>query len=295
MTVASKGTLFEPALVKDLIKKVQGKSSLAKLSKRKPIPFNGLKEFIFTMDSEVDIVAENGAKGHGGISLDPVSIIPIKFEYGARVSDEFLYATEEEKIDILEAFNEGFATKLAKGLDIAAMHGINPRTTNASSVVGDNHFDAKVTQAVEYEAANIEGNIEACIAMINGSEGSAVTGIVVSPAGRTALASLKNSAEERLYPELAWGGNPDKLNGLGFDSNVTVSVGNKDNAIIGDFEEKFKWGYGKDITLEVIKYGDPDNSGKDLKGHNQVYLRGEAYLGWGILDPNSFARIEITA
>ena len=50
----------------------------------------------FTMDSEIDIVAESGAKSHGGISIDPITIIPIKVEYGARVSDEFLYAAEEE-------------------------------------------------------------------------------------------------------------------------------------------------------------------------------------------------------
>ena len=52
-----------------------------------------------------------------------------------------------------------------------------------------------------------------------------------------------------------------------------------------------KWGYAKQIPLEVIRYGDPDNSGKDLKGYNQVYLRAEIYLGWGILDKNSFARV----
>lgn len=52
-----------------------------------------------------------------------------------------------------------------------------------------------------------------------------------------------------------------------------------------------KWGYAKEIPFEVIKYGDPDNSGKDLKGYNQVYLRAEVYLGWGIMDGASFVRI----
>ncbi|WZU00315.1 hypothetical protein MGH68_12005 [Erysipelothrix sp. D19-032] len=80
------------------------------------------------MDSEIDVVAENGKKSHGGMSLDPVIIMPIKVEYGARVSDEFLYATEEEKIKVLENFNEGFAKKVAKGIDLMAFHGINPRT-----------------------------------------------------------------------------------------------------------------------------------------------------------------------
>ena len=41
----------------------------------------------------------------------------------------------------------------------------------------------------------------------------------------------------------------------------------------------------------VIPYGDPDQTGKDLKAYNQVYLRAETYIGWGILDPSAFAKI----
>jgi hypothetical protein len=58
----SKGTMFDPTLVKDLITKVKGKSALAALCGQTPIPFNGLKEMIFSMDNEIDIVAENGKK-----------------------------------------------------------------------------------------------------------------------------------------------------------------------------------------------------------------------------------------
>ena len=149
----SKGTMFDPTLVKDLITKVKGKSALAALCGQTPIPFNGLKEMIFSMDNEIDIVAENGKKTEGGIAIAPVKILPVKFEYGARISDEFMIATEEEQLDILTAFNDGFAKKVAKGLDLAAMHGINPRTGTASAVIGDNHFDAKVTQTVDYASA----------------------------------------------------------------------------------------------------------------------------------------------
>lgn len=62
MAVLSKNTMFDPVLVSDLITKVQGKSSLAALSAQVPIPFNGMKQFTFNMDSEIDIVAENGKK-----------------------------------------------------------------------------------------------------------------------------------------------------------------------------------------------------------------------------------------
>ncbi len=290
MAVLSKGSLFDPVLVSDLVNKVKGKSSLAVLSASEPIPFNGLKEFTFTMDSEIDVVAENAAKSHGGVSLTPQTIIPIKVEYGARVSDEFTYAAEEEKIAVLKAFNDGFSKKLGKGLDLMAMHGINPRSGAASAVIGTNHFDNKVTQTVVYAAAQAEANIEAAIALVTGSEGE-IAGMAMSPTLRSALAALVNGNGEKLYPELAWGAQPGVIKGLKVDVNSTVSHGNVDHAIVGDFSNMFRWGYAKEIPMEIIQYGDPDNSGQDLKGHNQVYIRAEAYLGWGIMDPASFARI----
>ena len=193
MAVLSKGSLFDPVLIKDLITKVRGKSSLAKLSRMTPVSFVGNKEFIFNMDSEIDIVAENTQKKDGGATLTPVTIVPIKFVYGMRVSDEFMFAAEEEQIAILQAFNDGFSKKVASGLDQAAFHGINPSTGTASTVIGDNHFDKKVTQTVTYAADTVDANIEAAIALVEGSDGE-VTGIVISSAVRSALAALTNSA-----------------------------------------------------------------------------------------------------
>ena len=65
---------------------------------------------------------------------------------------------------------------------------------------------------------------------------------------------------------------------------------------MGDFNY-FRWGFAKEIPMEIIRYGNPDNDATmgDLKGHNQVYLRAEAYLGWGILAPNAFALVKAAA
>jgi len=284
-----RGNLFEPQLVSDLIDKVEGKSSLVALSQSRPIPFNGQKEFIFTMDNDIDVVAESGAKSHGGVSLEPVTIIPIKVEYGARVSDEFIYASEEEKINIIKSFNDGYAKKLARGLDLMAMHGVNPRTGSASAVIGNNHFDNLVTQTVDFNQADPDVNIEEAVSLVQAANG-AVSGMAMAPVFSSALANYKVNGVKQ-FPELAWGGNPGSVNGLPIDVNSTVSEGSDDVAILGDFQNMFKWGYAKHIPFEVIRYGDPDNSGNDLKGHNQVYLRSETYLGWGIMDGTNFARV----
>lgn len=292
--VISKGSLFPSQLVTEMFNKVKGKSSLAALSGQSPIPFNGQTEFIFSLDKEIDIVAENGAKGNGGATITPVTIVPIKFEYGARISDEFKYASEIVQLQYLQSFSEGFAKKLAKGFDIAAMHGVNPRTGTASTVIGTNNLDSTVTQTVTYAAATADANVEAALALIEAAENDA-TGMVMAPAFRSALAALTKTDGAKMYPELAWGSNPGAINGLPIDVNSTVAANsNKDKAILGDFENYFKWGYSKEIPLEIIEYGNPDNDATagDLKGHNQIYLRAEAYLGWGILDGSAFARIK---
>lgn len=300
MSVAS--TLYDKQLITDLISKVKGKSTLSALGQQIPVAFTGNKEFTFTMDQDIDIVAENGAKSHGGITMDPITIVPVKFEYGARISDEFMFASDEQKVDYLTAFNDGFAKKLAVGLDLAAMHGVNPRSKVVSNMVSANSFDTLVTNTVTYlgSSSTPDANIEAAIALVEGGDGD-VTGIAISPTVRSALAALTKSTGEKLYPDFAFGGQPASLGGQRLSINKTISQAVKatssataaiaDQAIVGDFANMFKWGYGKDISLEVIEYGDPDNSGSDLKGHNQVYLRSEAYLGWAIFDAASFARI----
>lgn len=293
--VISKGTLFPEELIPELIQQTVGASALAKLCAAKPIPFNGQKEFTFTLDKEIDVVAENGAKTKGGATVAPVTIVPVKVEYGARVSDEFLYAAEDARLDILTSFAEGFARKVARGLDLMAFHGVNPRTGSASSVIGTNHFDSKVTQTVTIQGEDKpDDNIEAAVALVQGSERE-VNGLVLAPVFKSELAKQKTADGAKLYPQLAWGSNPGEINGLRVESNTTLSANSsQDRALVGDFINAFRWGYAKEIPVEVIKYGNPDNDPTlgDLKGHNQVYLRAEAYIGWGILDPAAFAFVK---
>lgn len=289
-------TLFPPELTNELINLTRGKSSLAKLSASKPLPFVGQTAWTFALDNEVDIVAENGAKSNGGGTVGQVTVNPVKVEYGLRVSDEFKYASEEIRLEYLRAFAEGFAAKAARGLDIMAFHGVNPRTGSAATgTIGNNHFDSKVTNTVTFAAATAQDNVTAAVAQVEAAEHE-VTGMAWAPAFRSALASIKKgtSSNEPLYPELQWGATPASMNGIAVDTNGTVSFGSAvDRAIVGNFRDYFRWGFAKQIPIEMIEYGNPDNDANagDLKGHNQVYLRGELYVGWGILVPGAFSRI----
>lgn len=294
--ILSKGSKFDPVLVKELFDKVKGKSSLAAFCDQTPIAFNGQKEFIFTMDDEVDLVAENGKKTRGSVSLAPVIIVPVKIEYGARISDEFLYASEEEQIEILRNFSDGFAKKTARGLDIMAFHGVNPRSKTASTLIGTNHFDNGVTVVAQDSKSpkTPDALIEDAIAAVQGNEYD-ISGLTMAPSFRADLAKMVDTSGRKIYPDLAWGNAPSQMNGIQTITNNTVSFNSsKDLAVVGDFSA-FKWGYSKEIPLEIIPYGDPDNSGQDLKGCGQVYIRAEAYIGWGIMNKSAFAVIQSAA
>ena len=288
----SRGELFDAKLTNELFNKVKGRSTIATLCGMDPIPFNGTKEFTFSMDSEVDIVAENGAKSNGGATVAPVVIVPLKIEYVARVSDEFMTASDEEAIAILKAWTDGFSRKAARGLDLMAFHGINPRTGSAAQLIGKNSFDtADDIHVVTRQAGdNAENLLENAVAAIGEND---VTGYAFAKTFATELSKIKENGVSQ-YPEFKLGANPGALGGAACDVNSTVSNGGDDLAVVGDFVNAFKWGVAKELPLEVIEYGNPDNDAElgDLKGHNQVYLRSEMYIGWGILDVDAFAVVK---
>ena len=292
--VITKGTLLPTQIVEEMFNGVRGESALAKLANQRPIPFNGLTEMTFALDHEASIVGENAAKVNGGATVDAVVIRPVKFEYGTRVSDEFIYGSEEYRLDVLRTFAEGASRKFARGLDIGALHGLNPYDLTASAVVGNNNFEAKVSNTVTYSSSTPDANIASAIALIE-AVGATADGVAMSTTMKNAVAALTaNNAPK--YPEFAWGGKPESVGGMTLAVNPTVSMAASGAAttlqgLVGDFSA-FRWGYAKEIPLEVIEYGDPDNTGSDLKGHNQVYLRAEAYIGWGILAPAFFAKVE---
>lgn len=293
------GTLFKPELVKELISKVQGKSVLAKLSAQTPIPFNGTEQFIFNLEGNAQIVGEGEQKGAGKATLTSKVIKPIKFVYQARITDEFKYASEERQIQYLQSFSDGFAKKIAEAFDIAALHGLEPKSMTDASFRATNSFDGQITaNVVTYAEDTFDDNIEAAVQQVT-AKGGTVTGIAISPVGGQALTKIKDTNKNPLYPEFRFGQNPNSFYGMASDINknltVTGGTAETDHAIVGDFQNMFKWGYAENIPLEIIEYGDPDGAGRDLKAYNEICLRAEAFIGWGILDTDAFARVKADA
>ncbi len=289
------GTLFKPELVKELISKVQGRSVLAKLSSQTPIPFNGVEQFIFNLEGNAQIVGEGEQKQAGKAKITSKVIKPLKFVYQARITDEFKYASEEKQMNFLSAYMDGFAKKIAEAFDLAALHGLEPKTMTDASFRATNSFDGLITgNIVNYTEEHIDDNIDAAVQTIV-AKGGEVTGIALSPTAGQALAKVKVNGVVQ-YPEFRFGQNPDSFYGMKSDINknltVTGGTAETDHAIVGDFQNRFKWGYAENIPMEIIEFGDPDGAGRDLKAYNEICLRAEAFIGWGILDEEAFARVK---
>ena len=289
------GTLFKPELVKELISKVQGRSVLAKLSSQTPIPFNGVEQFIFNLEGNAQIVGEGEQKQAGKAKITSKVIKPLKFVYQARITDEFKYASEEKQLSFLSAYMDGFAKKIAEAFDLAALHGLEPKTMTDASFRTTNSFDGLITgNIVNYTEDHIDDNIDAAVQQIV-AKGGEVTGIALSPTAGQNLAKIKVNGVVQ-YPEFRFGQNPDSFYGMKSDINknltVTGGTAETDHAIVGDFQNRFKWGYAENIPMEIIEFGDPDGAGRDLKAYNEICLRAEAFIGWGILDEEAFARVK---
>lgn len=295
MTTLKSTQLFTPELVQDMFTKVKGHSSLAVLSTQTPIPFSGTETFVFNLEGNAQIVGEGEQKSGNKATIKSKTIKPVKIVYQTRVTDEFMYCSDEKKVKYMQQFTDGFAVKIAEAFDIAAIHGLEPKTLTDASFKATNSFDGLVTDnVVNYNAGEIDNNIEAAVEMVI-LDGGVVTGLALSPAAGSALGKVKVNGVSQ-YPEFRFGGKPQNFAGMKSDVNRTLTINGgtakKDHAIVGDFDKAFKWGYAENIPMEVIEYGDPDQTGRDLKAHNEICLRAEAYIGWGILEPNSFARVE---
>ncbi|MGT2761954.1 phage major capsid protein [Streptococcus intermedius] len=295
MPTLQSGDMFPVQTVQDIFSKVKGHSTIAKLSSQEPIPFTGTETFIFNLEGNAEIIGEGQPSNAGNATMKPKVVKPVLVTYQARVSQEFVNCSEEKQLSYLKSFIDGLAKKVAQAVDIASFHGLEPKSMTDASFKATNSFDGLITgNVVTYDAEKIDENIDAAVTTITANDGQ-VTGIALSPAAGAALGKIKVNGVVQ-YPEYRFGQNPASFYGMQSDVNKTLSTvasgAKKDHAIVGDFENAFKWGYAENIPLEIIEYGDPDGAGRDLKRYREVCLRTEVYVGWGILDEESFARVE---
>ena len=104
--------------------------------------------------------------------------------------------------------------------------------------------------------------------------------MVLAPAFKSTLAKQTTADGAKLYPQLAWGANPGEVNGLRVESTSNLSSGSSLDRALWRFRQLLQVGLCQGDPHRGHSLRQPDNDAQlgDLNGHNQVYLRGEAYI-----------------
>ena len=272
----------------EITKKAKDTSTIAALSPAEPQLFLDKDYMVFNGSSEAEVVAEGSQKSSYEETLTPVVGKRFKVQTTTRVTSELKWADEDNQLEIIQNIQADQAKALGRVLDYVIYHAFNPKPKTALG-----GFTALSTSAVQVTASGDDvEDIDALAEAV--SDEYDINGIAMSKTWAARLRKLRLPATGmRLYPEIPISLQVGNLDGIPAATSGTVNgrlitPATGVLAFLGDFS-LIKWGMVRDIWSEIIAYGDPDQTGKDLKAYNQIAYRTEAVYSYAILDPKGIA------
>ncbi len=270
-----------------VVKKVSQTSTIAKLSPSAPEMFTDKEYMLFTGASEAEVVGEGQKKSSYDQTLQYVTGKRFKVQTTTRITSELRWADEDNRFRIIQRIQEDQAKAIGRALDYVVYHAVNPKggaaLTDYTALTAGAH---KVTSTDDPIA-----DMDALADQINEYD---INGLALSRTWASQLRKLRVPATGlRYYPEIPMNLEAGSVDGIPAATSTTVNGKNAKTAtkvlgIMGDFN-LIRWGMVRDITAEIIEYGDPDQSGVDLKAYNQIAYRSEAMFSYAVLDPTGFA------
>jgi len=298
VALTSSDVLLPTQIVDGIVEKSKTGSTIAALSGQEPMRFGDVNIVTFDDDLTAEFVEESGKKSGDDAKPSSVIAIPHKAVVNFRTSDEFKIADEDYQLGILDKFEEKCARALSRALDLGAYYRINPRTGNA--VTGWSNYLNTTTNRVQIGSA-ADLDVEAAAGLVIG-DGYRPTGVALDPAYAWTLSTARYNDGRKKYPELGFGVDVSSFEGLQASVSSTVSGKPKDGdaadtgvrAILGNFQQGIRWGVQRTFPFRMLEFGDPDNTGRDLAGHNEILFRAEVIFAWYVFT-DQFAVIETAA
>ena len=270
-------------------------STIAALSPSEPQLFLDKDYMVFTGNSEAEVVAEGAQKSSYDESLTQVVGKRFKVVTTTRVTSELQWADEDSQLEIIDSIQRDQAQALGRVLDYVVYHAFDPK--KKAKLEGFTALDdtAVAVTATDDRVADIDALAEAV------NDRYDINGLALSKTMANELRKIRvPSTGQRFYPEIPLNLQVGQLEGVPAATSGTVNgrliTGTPTNvlAFMGDFS-LIRWGMVRDIYSEIIQYGDPDQTGADLKAHNQIAYRTEAMYSYAILDPNGIAVLKTAA
>ena len=274
----------------EVLNKVRDTSTIATLSPSTPQLFTDTEFMFFSADAEAEVVAEGGTKGSHEYSTDAIAAKRAKIVTTTRVSSELKWADEDNQLSIISQIQQDQSRAMGRALDYIVYHAVSPKSGLAISDATGLFSDAKVKKVTASD--DVVYDLDALFDAV--AEEWEINGIAFSRKLASVLRKVRHPTTlERYYGDVPLNLQIGTFEGVSAATSGTVSgrkckTDPKTLAVCGDFS-LIKWGMVRDMTAEVIEYGDPDQTGVDLKAHNQIAYRTEAMLGYCALDPSAFA------
>lgn len=270
-----------------IVNKASDTSTIAALSPSTPMLFRDQDYMVFNPTAEAEVVEEGAQKGAYEVSTSPVTAKRVKLQTTTRVTSELEWADEDNRTKIIESIVADQAAAFARALDYVLYHAVNPKDGTVLS--GYTALSGTATQVTSTGDAvkDMDALVDAIAATYD------INGIALSKAFAASLRKVRvPSTGMRLYPEIPMNLQPGTVEGVKAATSGTVSgalakTATKVLAFAGDFSV-IKWGLVRDMTAQVIPYGDPDGAG-DLQRTNQIAYRTEGVYGFAVLDPKAIA------
>ena len=270
-----------------IINKVGNTSTIAALSPSTPQLFLNEDYMVFNGAAEAEVVAEGQKKSSYEQTASYITGKKFKVQCTTRVTEELKWADEDNRLEIISSIQEDQTKAIARALDYVIYHAIDPKS--GTELTG---YDALTANAVTVtDSGDDIANVDALADAVNEYE---INGVALSRTWASRLRKLRVPATGmRFYPEIPINLAAGTLDGIPAATSTTVdgakaTTPTKVLGIMGDYS-LIKWGMIRDIWAEVIQYGDPDQTGVDLKAHNQIAYRTEAMFSYAVLDPKAFA------
>ena len=288
MALTTKKIILPKDVAVGIVNKASDTSTIAALSPSTPMLFRDQEYMVFNPTAETEVVEEGAQKGSYEVSTSPVTAKRVKLQTTTRVTSELEWADEDNRTQIIESIVADQAAAFARALDYVVYHAINPKSGEA---LGEGYTALSGTATQVTSTGDAVEDIDAIVDAIAATYD--VNGIALS---KTFAAQLRKvrvpSTGMRLYPEIPMNLQPGTVEGIKAATSGTVSgalakTATKVLAFAGDFSV-IKWGLVRDMTAQVIPYGDPDGSG-DLQRTNQIAYRTEGVYGYAVLDPKAIA------
>lgn len=236
------------------------------------------------------LLHEGSAKADNGRQITPKPFTTAKLVYSQRVTDEFMRWTEQKQADFVGGLVNNWLTKsMPKDIDTVVIHGMDPFTeqvdTNLSDYMTKSGSSILVPSTGETASA-LDTDFATAVGRLNGQD---IDGIAIAPSAAAKLSTIVEGGIRKYSGLSVMGLEGTQMAGRRAASTPEVGA-NGVQLIMGDWS-KLLLGFAGEASWRVHVAGDPDNTGRDLAGYNEVLIRLETHFGFRVLDPTAFAYI----